>query len=182
MNKSLKEKFNRVKLLVLDVDGILTDGRIIVNDQGREMKHFDVQDGFGIVLFQRAGFKVAVISARGSDAVKARTADLKISKVYLNARNNLKIYRQLAKSSGVDDQDVCFMGDDLPDLGVAQTVGTVCTVPTAREEILKVADYVTERPAGRGAVREVIDLILQAKGLWEAVVKEYASDSQVRNH
>ncbi|MCB9721289.1 MAG: HAD-IIIA family hydrolase [Candidatus Omnitrophica bacterium] len=182
MNKTLKDKFNRVKLLVLDVDGILTDGRIIVNDQGRETKHFDVQDGFGIVLFQRAGFKVAIISARASDAVKARTTDLKISKVYLNARNKLKIYRQLAKSSGVNDQEVCFMGDDLPDLGVAQTVGTVCTVPSAREEIRKEADYITSCSAGRGAVREVIELILKSKGMWEDVVKEYASDQQVRNH
>lgn len=182
MNKSLKDKFKRVKLLVLDVDGILTDGRIIVSDQGRETKHFDVQDGFGIVLFQRAGFKVAIISARDSEAVKARTADLKISKVYLNARNKLKIYRQLAKSAGIDDQEVCFMGDDLPDLGVAQTVGTVCTVPTAREEIQKEADYITERSAGHGAVREVIELVLKAKGLWETVVKEYSSEHQIRNH
>lgn len=181
MNKSLKDKIKRVKLLVLDVDGILTDGRIIVSDQGRETKNFDVQDGFGIVLFQRAGFKVAIISARASDAVKARTTDLKISKVYLNARNKLKIYRQLAKSAGIDDLDVCFMGDDLPDLGVAQTVGTVCTVPTAREEIQKEADYITTRAAGHGAVREVIEMILQAKGIWESVVKEYSSEHQIRN-
>ena len=181
MNKSLKDKFKRVKLLVLDVDGILTDGRIIVNDQGRETKNFDVQDGFGIVLFQRAGFKVAIISARASEAVKARTTDLKISKVYLNARNKLKTYRQLAKSVGIDDLDVCFMGDDLPDLGVAQTVGMVCTVPTAREEIQKEADYITTRAAGHGAVREVIELILQAKGIWESVVKEYSSEHQIRN-
>ncbi len=182
MNKTLKDKLKRVKLLVLDVDGILTDGRIIVNDQGRETKHFDVQDGFGIVLFQRCGFKVAVISARGSEAVKARTADLKISKVYLSARNKLKIYRQLIKSSAVEDSEVCFMGDDLPDLSVAQTAGTVCTVPSAREEIKKEADYVTTRAAGHGAVREVVELILQAKGLWESVVKEYSSDHQERNH
>lgn len=182
MNKTLKDKLKKVKLLVLDVDGILTDGRIIVNDQGRETKHFDVQDGFGIVLFQRTGFKVAIISARASEAVKARTKDLKISKVYLNARNKYKIYRQLAKSSGVDDAEVCFMGDDLPDLGVAQTAGTVCTVPSAREEIQKEADYITTRAAGHGAVREVIEMILKAKGMWESVVKEYSSEYQARNH
>jgi len=176
MNKSLKDKIKKVKLLVLDVDGILTDSRIIVDDQGREIKHFNVQDGFGIVLFQRLGFKTAIISARGSLAVKARAKDLKISKVYLNARNKLKVYKQLVKDLGIKDQEVCFMGDDLPDLAIAQTAGVMMTVPQACKEVKQEADWVTQRHGGHGAVREAIELILETKGLWDAVVKEYSCE------
>lgn len=176
MNKSLKDKIKKVKLLVLDVDGILTDSRIIVDDQGREIKHFNVQDGFGIVLFQRLGFKAAIISARGSMAVKARAKDLKISSVYLNARNKLKVYKQLVRNLGIKDQEVCFMGDDLPDLAIAQTAGVTVTVPHACQEIKKEADWVTQRHGGHGAVREAIELILETKGLWDAVVKEYSCE------
>ncbi|MGE0267705.1 MAG: KdsC family phosphatase [Candidatus Omnitrophota bacterium] len=176
MKKSLKDKIKKVKLLVLDVDGILTDSRIIVDDHGRELKNFNVQDGFGIVLFQRLGFKTAIISARGSEAVKARAKDLKISHVFLNARNKLKVYKQLIKDLNISDQEVCFMGDDLPDLAVAQTVGVMFTVPDACREIKKGALVVTEKQGGHGAVREAIELILESKGLWAGVVKEYSRE------
>lgn len=176
MKKSLKDKIKKVKLLVLDVDGILTDSRIIVDDQGRETKNFNVQDGFGIVLFQRLGFKTAIISARGSEAVKARAKDLKISHVYLDARNKLKVYKQLVKDLKISDQDVCFMGDDLPDLAVAQTAGVTITVPNACQEIKNAAIFVTQKQGGHGAVREAIEMILESKGLWDGVVKEYSRD------
>ncbi len=174
MNKSLKDKAKKVKLLVLDVDGILSDGKIIVSDQGHEIKHFNVYDGFGIVLFQRQGFKVAIISARESEAVKARAKDLKISRVYLNARNKLKVYQRLVKSLKLSDEEVCFMGDDLPDLSVFQTVGLAVTVPNAREEIRTIAHHVTKTAGGQGAVREVVEMILKHKGMWDSVVKEYS--------
>ena len=174
MNKSLKDKVKKVKLLVLDVDGILTDSKIIVDDQGHEKKHFNVYDGFGIVLFQRQGFKVAIISARASEAVKARAKDLKINRVYLNVRNKLNVYQRLIKSLRLKDDEVCFMGDDLPDLALIQTVGLAVTVPNAREEVKASADFVTSTRGGEGAVRETVEIILKEKGLWDSVVKEYS--------
>ncbi|MBP9854246.1 MAG: HAD-IIIA family hydrolase [Candidatus Omnitrophica bacterium] len=174
MKKSLKDKIKKVKLLVLDVDGILTDGRIIVDDKGQETKNFNVQDGFGIVLFQRLGFKTAIISARASEAVKARAKDLKIDHVHLDAHNKLAVYKQLIKQLKIDDDHVCFMGDDLPDLAVAQTAGVTITVPNACKEIKKEAAWITERQGGHGAVREAIEMILESKNLWNGVIKEYS--------
>ena len=116
MNKSLKDKLKKVKLLILDVDGILTNGEIIVNDQGQETKIFHVHDGFGIVIFRKAGLKTAIISARASKAVQYRAKDLGIDKVCLNSRNKINSYETVLKELRLKDEEVCFMGDDLPDL------------------------------------------------------------------
>jgi len=165
--KQLTLKLKKIKLLAMDVDGVLTDGRIIIDDHGKETKLFNVQDGMGIVFFQRAGFKTAIITARASKAVQWRADDLKIGKVYQDAFPKLNAYEQMLKDFNVKDDEVCFIGDDLPDLRVLQRVGFAVAVPNAVAEAKKASDYVTKKNGGEGAVREIIELILKANGKWD---------------
>ncbi len=172
MNKTLKTKLNKIKLLVMDVDGVLTDGKIVVDAQGKELKFFDVQDGFGLVLLRQAGIKTAILSARSSSAVTARAEDLKIDKICQDAYPKTNAYESLIKELGCTDEQVCFMGDDLPDLPVLKRVGLAVAVPNAMDELKKIAHYVTTRRGGAGAVREVIELILKAQRKWKNIVAQ----------
>ena len=154
----------------MDVDGILTDGRIIVDDTGKEIKIFDVKDGFGLVILKKAGIKTAIISARFSKAVTVRAKDLKIDKVYQDAQPKLDAYEALLKNLKLSDEEVCFIGDDLPDVAVLERVGFAVTVPSAAAEVKRVCDYITQKDGGKGAVRELIELILKTQGKWDAAL------------
>lgn len=156
----------------MDVDGVLTDGKIVVDAQGKELKFFDVQDGFGLVLLRQAGIKTAILSARSSSAVTARAEDLKIDKICQDAYPKTNAYESLIKELGCTDEQVCFMGDDLPDLPVLKRVGLAVAVPNAMDELKKIAHYVTTRRGGAGAVREVIELILKAQRKWKNIVAQ----------
>jgi len=171
MRTSLKEKIKKIKLLILDVDGVMTNGDIILDDQGKETKIFNVQDGYGIVLFQRAGYKTAILSARTTGAVEARAKDLKISKVCQDAYPKIKAYKKLLGDLKLKDEQVCFIGDDLPDIEVLRLVGVSITVPNAVNEVKQIVDHVTKREGGVGAVREVIELILKTQGKWSGILK-----------
>lgn len=170
MTLSLKKKINKVKLLIMDIDGVLTDGRIVLDARGEELKFFDVQDGFGIVLLREAGLKTAILSARSAPAVTARALDLKIDKVCQDAYPKLGVYEGLIRELGLKDEEVCFIGDDLPDLAVFKRVGFPVAVQNAVGEIKKHADYVTVREGGNGAVREVVELILKTQGKWKSIL------------
>ena len=183
MKKDLGTRLKRIKLLIMDVDGVLTDGRIIVDDKGAEIKRFDVQDGFGIVLFSahrrapfygRAGFKTAIISARNSRAVDARAKDLKIDFVFQDANPKSLAYMQIIKELGISDKEVCFIGDDLTDLRILKKVGFAVAVSNAVKEVKGAAHYVTKKAGGGGAVREVIELILKAQGKWKEIIQQYS--------
>ena len=163
----MKQKLEKIKVLVLDVDGVLTDGRIIVDDTGKELKNFDVKDGLGLVLLMKKGIKTAIISARSSKAVTARAKDLKIHKVYQDAYPKTEAYEALLKSFKVSDNEVCFIGDDLPDISVLKRVGFAVTVPDAPVEVKGVCDYVTKKDGGKGAVRELVELILKNQNKWD---------------
>jgi len=167
----VKKKLLKIKVLVMDVDGVLTDGRIIVDSHGKEIKIFDVKDGFGLVLLKRAGLKTAIISARRAEAVTARATDLKIEKIYQDARQKIDAYENLLKELSVRDDEVCFMGDDLPDLPVLKRVGFAVTVPNGVAEVKERCDYITKNDGGEGAVREVVELILKAQGKWKSLVE-----------
>lgn len=177
MNKALKAKLNKIKLLIMDVDGVLTDGKIVVDAQGKELKFFDVQDGFGLVLLRQAGIKTAVLSARSSPAVTARAQDLKIDKICQDAYPKTSAYENLIHELGYQDEQVCFMGDDLPDLPILKRVGFAVAVPNAVDELKKGSDYVTTRRGGDGAVREVVELILNARGIWKDIVARMGRSS-----
>ena len=173
MNAKLIAKIKKVKLLILDVDGVLTKGDIILDEKGKETKVFNVQDGFGIVLFQRAGLKTAILSARSTGAVTARAKDLKMNAVCQNAYPKTAAYQKLLKKFKLKNEQVCFIGDDLPDIEVLMKVGFSVAVSNAVSETKKKADYITKRKGGCGAVREVIELILKTQKKWPAILKKY---------
>lgn len=174
MIRDLKSKLKKIKLLIMDVDGVLTDGSINIDDNGKELKRFDVQDGFAIVIFQRRGFKTAIVSARTCPAVTARAADLKIDKVYQDAYPKISAYQSILKDLNISDEQTCFMGDDLPDLCLFKRAALAVAVSNGRSEVKRAAHYVTRAGGGRGAVREVIEMILKAQGHWREIVDEHA--------
>ena len=169
----MNDKLKKIKALFLDVDGVLTDGKIIFDSNGNETKFFDVQDGLGIVCWQKMGFKLAIISSRASDVITHRARDLSIEKVYMGIFPKVDAYVSLLKEFGVSDEEVCFVGDDLADLGILKRVGFSVAVPNAVHEVKQISDYVTQKPGGQGAVREVIELILKAKGEWDKLVAHF---------
>lgn len=171
MSKDIASKLKKIKVLIMDVDGVLTRGDIVLDDRGHELKFFNVHDGLGIVLFQKAGFKTAVISARAAGAVHARCKDLKIGRVFQNAHPKTKAYQQVLKAFAVKDEQVCFIGDDLPDLCILKRAGLAISVPNGTAEAKKAAHYITKKFGGDGAVREVIELILKAQNKWKPILE-----------
>ena len=162
-----------VALLVLDVDGVMTDGGIIYGPDGSEYKRFDVQDGHGLKLLMRAGIEVAIITGRESTALAARARDLGIERVYQRALRKEEAYADLLHQTGHADTQVCAVGDDVTDLPLIRRCGFGCAVANAVAELKQAADYVTTRGGGHGAVREVCELLLQAQGHWDRVVARY---------
>ena len=159
-------------MLVMDVDGVLTDGRIIMDSHGIETKNFDVQDGMGIFFLKKCGIRTAIISARESGVVAHRASDLKIDKVYVGVYPKISAYESLLKEYNLKDDEVCFIGDDLADIIVMRRAGVAIAVANAVVEVKQIAHYVTLTKGGHGAVREAIELILRAQGLWGAQLYE----------
>lgn len=170
---SVQERAARVKILVLDIDGVMTDGRIIYSIYGDELKFFDVQDGFGITLLNKAGIKSVIVTAKKSRIVKLRARDMRVAKAYQGHHDKLVPFAKLLRKFRVKPEEVCFIGDDLIDVPVLKRVGFAVSVPNAVEEVRQSAHYVTHRPGGRGAVRELCDMILKAQGKWESVTQRY---------
>jgi 3-deoxy-D-manno-octulosonate 8-phosphate phosphatase (KDO 8-P phosphatase) len=168
-----REKARDIKLLILDVDGVLTDGKIVYTDRGEEAKAFDAKDGHGLKLLMRAGIPVALITGRSSPAVEHRARDLGITRVYQKAINKIEAYEELRRAENLRDAEICVVGDDLPDLPILRICGFSVAVADSAEEVKREVDYVTNKEAGKGAVREVCDIILKARGLWGAVTDRY---------
>ena len=166
-------RIKKVKLLILDVDGVLTDGRIIWTSSAEEIKFFNVQDGVGILLAHRVGLKVAIISARKSKVTEIRAKELKITDCYQIVENKFTAYKELIDKYKLSNEEVAYVGDDLHDLPIFRRVGFAVAVANAQEEAKQVAHYITEKNGGEGAVREVINIILKAKGLWDKAVEKY---------
>jgi 3-deoxy-D-manno-octulosonate 8-phosphate phosphatase (KDO 8-P phosphatase) len=162
-----------LKLFLLDVDGILTDGTITYTHEGNEIKSFHTRDGLGIRLLMESGLEVGLITARESEAVNRRVQDLGIKYVFQKAKNKLVIFENLLKELDLKPSEVGYMGDDWLDLPLLVRVGFAATVEDAVPEVLQVAHYVTKRKGGRGAVREVCDLILEAKETKSALLEKY---------
>ncbi len=162
--ESLQNKAKKIRFLLLDVDGILTDGRIIIDSYGNELKVFHIHDGHGMYLLRRSGVEVGIISGRSSRAVEYRARELNIKEVHQNILDKVKVYEEIKKRYNLSDEDVAFMGDDLIDLPLLQRVGFSATAADAVEDVKEVVDIVTGRKGGEGSVREVIDFILRAKG------------------
>lgn len=164
---------SKIRLLLLDVDGVMTDGRIFYDDQGRELKAFDVKDGHGLKLVQRAGLEVGIITGRQSEVVAKRAAELGITLVYQGAKDKRIPFLDVLSKLNLNPKEVAYIGDDLVDLPILLQVGFSAAVADAVDEVKSHVDLVTKRSGGRGAVREVCDYLLQAAGHWEAVTKRY---------
>lgn len=162
-----------IKLLVLDVDGVLTDGTVIINPDGSESKGFNVFDGHGIRMWKRAGLKVAFLSGRLSQPTKLRAQQLGVDCCIQDCRDKLSALKKLLEELGIGAEETAFIGDDLMDLQAIRYVGFGAAVANAVDEIKQCADYVTNLPGGKGAAREVIEYILKSNGKWQELVKKY---------
>lgn len=159
----LRDRLARLRLVVFDVDGVFTDGRFLLDEDGREYKTFHTQDGYGVRRLLEAGVQVAIISGRRSGAVDRRMTELGVTRVVQGCRHKVPELRALADDLGVDLAEAAYVGDDLPDLEAMQACGLAIAVANAVESIVTEADYVTVRRGGDGAVREVADLVLAAR-------------------
>lgn len=167
---SLRQQIQQIKLILMDVDGVLTDGGIILGNQDLELKIFNVQDGAGITLARRAGLKVGIITGRSSVAVTRRAQELQFDVISQGHFHKLTAYQQLKTELAFEDAEVAYIGDDILDLGILRVVGFSVAVANARPEVKAEVAYITQQAGGHGAVREVIDLILKTQDLWDLAV------------
>jgi len=172
--KELLSVARHIKVVIVDVDGVLTDGSITLDNEENEFKSFHVRDGHGIKMLVRAGFIVAMITGRYSKVVERRASELGITEVYQRCRDKRVPYRQLLKKYSVDSGKVAYIGDDIVDLSLLQRVGFSVAVADAAAEAKSAAMMITKSKGGRGAVREVCDFLLKARGLWEGIIDEYS--------
>ncbi len=170
-SSELKKKAKKVKLLILDVDGVMTDGRIILDNTGNEIKSFHVRDGHGIKMARKAGINVAIITGRKSRVVELRAAELGINDVYQKVLNKVSAYEEIIRKYHLKDEDVAFIGDDINDLLILKRVGFSAAVADGDSYVKKEVDYITNTDGGRGAVREVVDVILRAQRKWDVIAK-----------
>ena len=171
--KELQGIAKDVKLLILDVDGVLTDGSIILDNEGNEFKIFNVRDGHGIKMLAKAGIRVALITGRHSKVVERRARELGITEVYQRCHIKTVAFDHIIEKYGLTEKEVAYMGDDIVDIPIFKRVGIPIAVNDAADEARDHAAMVTRHCGGRGAVREVCDFLLKAKGLWESMTREY---------
>jgi 3-deoxy-D-manno-octulosonate 8-phosphate phosphatase (KDO 8-P phosphatase) len=172
----LLERLRAVELLVLDVDGVLTEGSIVYDESGNEWKHFHVRDGSGLKIWNHVGKKAAIITGRTSRLVDRRAAELGISPVIQGAQEKVPALRDLVRVTGVSAERMCAIGDDVPDLGMMANCGLAVAVADACPEVRQAAHFVTRAVGGRGAVREAIELILHAQGRWSPIVERFLNE------
>jgi len=167
--QSLEAKAKKIKLLLLDVDGVLTNGTIILDNQGNELKAFHVRDGHGIKLAQRAGIVIGIITGRKSEVVNIRARELGIEEVFQGAFKKIEVYESLLVKYGVHDGEVAYIGDDVVDVDIFKRAGLAVTVSDADPAVKPYADMITKTEGGRGAVREFINLLLKSQGKLQGV-------------
>ncbi|MFA4842529.1 MAG: HAD hydrolase family protein [Candidatus Omnitrophota bacterium] len=173
LKEELRETARKIKLLLLDVDGVLTDGRIVYDSRGHDMKFFDVHDGLGVYLLNKAGIPTILITAKGSRAIKPRARDMRVDAVFEDVSPKSSVLDKILRKYKITKDEVCFVADDLVDLCLMKRVGFAVAVFNACPEIKQEAGYITLREGGRGAVREVAELILKAQGKWQEQVDSY---------
>ncbi|MGB2661408.1 MAG: HAD-IIIA family hydrolase [Candidatus Omnitrophota bacterium] len=167
------ERAKKIKLLVLDVDGVLTDGRFVYSSYGNEIKNFDVNDGLGITLVKRVGIKCVILTAKASRVVKKRAKELKIDKVYHNFHYKINALDDIKKRFRCEDEEICFVGDDVIDIPILKRIGLAVCPPNAMDVVKPFAHFITDKKGGRGAVREVCDFLLKAQDKWDAATSAY---------
>jgi 3-deoxy-D-manno-octulosonate 8-phosphate phosphatase (KDO 8-P phosphatase) len=176
---SIDERAARIKLLLFDVDGVLTDGQVLVHADATESKSFGIRDGIAIVWAQRSGLKVGFLSARNSPTTPHRAAQLGVSLVHQGVASKVQAYERILAAEGVGDEDVAYMGDDIVDLGVLARVGLSAAPADAVVEVRAAVHWVSDANGGHGAARQLIETILRAQKRWDAILAAYAGGSTV---
>ena len=174
----LDERCQPIELVLSDVDGVLTDGRVVLDSRGIETKRFHIRDGMGIALWQKAGYRFAMVTRRSSQAVKIRAAELGVEIVRQGADDKLAAARQILDELGLSFKQACYVGDDLPDIPVMRRVGVPVAVANCRPEVKNEAAYVTRAEGGSGAAREVAEKILKDQGKWDTILSRYYQDQK----
>jgi len=169
----LAQRCNAIQLILSDVDGVMTDGSVVFDNQGIEAKRFHIRDGLGIRLWQRAGYRFGLVTGRTSQIVRLRASELGIDIVRQGIEEKLPAARQIVADLDLDIEQVCFIGDDLPDVPLLCSVGLGVAVADAAEQVRRVAHYTTSLAGGRGAVRETVELILKAQHRWDDLIQRY---------
>lgn len=171
----------RIKLIVFDVDGVLTDGKLLIGMEGELCKAFDAQDGFGITLLRLTGMKTAIITGRNSKIVALRAAELKIDQVVQGEKHKLRALCALAEMYRLTLEEIAYVGDDLMDIPAMQKVGLACAVDNAVQEVKQIAHFTAARPGGSGAVRQIAEMILKAQGKWEKIIFSYLHEKPLED-
>ncbi len=169
-------KARRIKLILMDADGVLTEGQVTYGDGNLELKSFDVKDGAGIELARMAGIKTGVISGRESTALHRRAKELGIEEVHQSVTNKAEVYKEILEKYSLWDEDVAYIGDDILDLPILMRVGLSAAVADAHPEVKKRVDLVTTSPGGKGAVRELVELILRAQRKWKDMLEQFLGE------
>lgn len=170
---SLEQRCRSIELILCDVDGVLTDGLIVLDNQGVESKRFHVRDGLAVRLWQKAGYRLGVVTQRSSQSLKVRATELGIEIIRQGIPDKMTVLKQILAELGLGRGQVCYLGDDLPDLPVVRAVGLGVAVADACAELRQAAQYVTAAPGGKGALRETVELILKAQCRWDDVIQAY---------
>ncbi len=167
------ERAKKVKLLILDVDGVLTDGRIIYDSDGKDSRFFNVNDGLGVHMLGKAGIPTIIVTAKGTPALIPRAQDMRVAEVFTDILPKSLVLEKILKKYNVTAQEVCFVGDDLVDLSLLKQVGFAVAVCNAYPEVKALAHYITKVRGGKGAVREIVELILKSQDKWQEVLNLY---------
>jgi 3-deoxy-D-manno-octulosonate 8-phosphate phosphatase (KDO 8-P phosphatase) len=167
ISDEIRESAKKIRMIILDVDGVLTDGSIILDNNGNEYKRFNVRDGHGVRMLIRAGIKAAIITGRRSEVVDRRAEELGITEVHQGVFNKVSVYEKILSKYNLKDEEVAFMGDDIVDIGILRRVGLSAVPADADEGEMRWASFVSAKMGGRGAVRELTNLILDSSGLFD---------------
>jgi 3-deoxy-D-manno-octulosonate 8-phosphate phosphatase (KDO 8-P phosphatase) len=172
ISRNVLNRARKIRVILMDVDGVMTRGDIVYDSNGLEIKHFNAHDGLGIKMARLAGLKTGIISSRESGTIRVRAAELKMDHLYLGRDDKLRAFQELQEILKLTPEEFCFIGDDLPDIPVLQVVGLGIAVKNASELTKKNAHFVTHSRGGEGAIREVVEIILNSRGLMDETIKK----------
>lgn len=175
INEAILAKARNIRMVLLDVDGVMTNGRVLLLPDGQEVKFFSIHDGFGIVCAMKAGIRIGIISGRSSPSLKIRCQELNIEDVYMEKMDKLPVLEQIIKDRNLSYDQIAFIGDDVPDLPVLEKVGLSVAPNNAHGSVKSRVDLVLSKSGGDGAVREFLDLLLEIQGKAESILKKFTS-------
>ena len=176
------ERAARIRMVVMDVDGTMTDGRIYIGPEGEAIKEFSVKDGMGITMLHTAGIKTAIITGRKSEIVEHRAAELKIDSVWQGVKDKREAWQKIKEETGLTNREIAYVGDDLNDLSLLMQAGLACCAGDAQAEVKKISHVISGRDGGNGVVRDIAELILKTQGKWQQLVDAFAGNKSVPNY